>query len=416
MAFAQNALAYYVIGEKFREHNEPLKAIDQYNKAIKIDPANPQFHYQKGMCYLSLRQFENALNAFKVAEEYNPNSLETHKRLYNIYMQKDYFDDAIYHLDRIFELSPHEKIKIQAKYSIVSILFKLERLLDTEKHLLDLLKLNPIDTRALFFCAKLYNEQGNYTKAKEAALSALQHLQGQNYKVTVPYYFELCKSYYYLKEYNALNEAIQRASYGRYRELVFPYTSMFKLQVANCYYNTFDFKTAAIILQEALQQGGNEEAIYQLQLKISGKKADKSKLIEHCLIRIQEQPDTLRVAQYLAELSNLYMDQGNYAKVIQTTEQCLKITPDNYKLEYLKAIAFIQSNQRKQGIEILERITTYRGLNVRTKAAFNFTLAQAYLLEKRKREADLRLLKAKIDTQFKYAVMYLQEQITQQEL
>lgn len=50
----------------------PKLALDEFQRAIKQDPKNPYFHKGLGLAYATLKQFDDAVGAFRKALELNP--------------------------------------------------------------------------------------------------------------------------------------------------------------------------------------------------------------------------------------------------------------------------------------------------------------------------------------------------------
>jgi len=65
-------------------HNEYRKALEFYEKALKLDPQNPQIFYNMGIAYESLNDLRNAKQCYEAALKLAPDFEQAKERLSKI--------------------------------------------------------------------------------------------------------------------------------------------------------------------------------------------------------------------------------------------------------------------------------------------------------------------------------------------
>lgn len=73
--------AYTLLASIYDEDNQPQKAIETYNQAIKINPDYPQIYYNLGIAYFRNKQYAEAENSAIEAIKHNPKNASS-QRLY----------------------------------------------------------------------------------------------------------------------------------------------------------------------------------------------------------------------------------------------------------------------------------------------------------------------------------------------
>ena len=70
-----NSVAYYYLGESLYRMGNTDRAIDNYNKAIEIEPAVPEYHFSLALVHLSLNNPEKAMEQLDKALELAPDTI-----------------------------------------------------------------------------------------------------------------------------------------------------------------------------------------------------------------------------------------------------------------------------------------------------------------------------------------------------
>ena len=60
----ENEISFEYIGDNFKSQKEYLKAIEQYNKAISLEPKNSQLICKIGLCLSLVKEYDEAIKIF----------------------------------------------------------------------------------------------------------------------------------------------------------------------------------------------------------------------------------------------------------------------------------------------------------------------------------------------------------------
>lgn len=96
--------AYTNMGWAYFKKNDPIKAIECYQKAIEKNPRFPKAHHDLGLVYFSLDKVDDAISEYKTAIKSFPNYLDAHYNLGLAYLKlnkKGLAMDAFKEVDRI---------------------------------------------------------------------------------------------------------------------------------------------------------------------------------------------------------------------------------------------------------------------------------------------------------------------------
>lgn len=73
----QNRNAWVQLGHNYFDSNQPMEAIEAYNKALEINPNDPDVLTDQGVMFRSLGWFDKAVENFKKANQLNPNHAQS---------------------------------------------------------------------------------------------------------------------------------------------------------------------------------------------------------------------------------------------------------------------------------------------------------------------------------------------------
>jgi tetratricopeptide (TPR) repeat protein len=83
------------------------EAIKEYNKAIDLNPNNPDYHKNKGNALCELQRYEEAIEEFNIAIGLNPNNPDYHNNKGNALAVLGRYDEAIKEYDIAIGLNPN---------------------------------------------------------------------------------------------------------------------------------------------------------------------------------------------------------------------------------------------------------------------------------------------------------------------
>ena len=105
----KNAELYVLLGNAYYyEMSKLSEAMQAYSKATFLDPKNIQAHIGIGTYFEIINQFNAAFDEYKKASEINPNLPLPHKKMGFILNDMEKYDEAITELKKAIELNPKD--------------------------------------------------------------------------------------------------------------------------------------------------------------------------------------------------------------------------------------------------------------------------------------------------------------------
>jgi len=111
----ESAVNYFNIAYSFGEKGEHVKAIENYDKAIEIDPNDEEAWYSKGWPLGELERHEEAIECYDKAIELNPNyDTAWYNKGFEL-GKLERHEEAIECYDKAIELNPNDEVAWYAK-------------------------------------------------------------------------------------------------------------------------------------------------------------------------------------------------------------------------------------------------------------------------------------------------------------
>jgi len=102
------AWAYFQIGYCYVELKSYIKAIEAYKQAIRIDPDDAIAHYNLGISYGQLGFYKEAIEAYKQAIRIDPDDADTYTNLGCAYGQLGLYKDAVEAFKQAIRIDPDD--------------------------------------------------------------------------------------------------------------------------------------------------------------------------------------------------------------------------------------------------------------------------------------------------------------------
>jgi tetratricopeptide (TPR) repeat protein len=182
----RRAEAYYhfSLARNYEESGNFLNAVDEYKKAIQLDPQSANLYIELANAYLRNRQLNNAIREAETAVRIDSESLEAHRLLGSIYYgivrnedsqrapaSSEYLKKAIQEYEKICSLDTTDTNSLV----VLSLLYRYdgqgEKAVETAKRLLEKA---PSSEAGLANLAQIYSEQGNTQEAINVFKKALE--------------------------------------------------------------------------------------------------------------------------------------------------------------------------------------------------------------------------------------------------
>ncbi len=177
------AYTHSTIGQAFAQHGRRDEAIEQYQKALQINPDFPEAHNSLGVALLQQGKVDDAIGHFEKVLEIKPDSEQAHRSLGNALLQKGRLNEAIAHYQKALELKPDD---VQVLSNLAWILATCpQAALRNGNKAVELAEQanalaggkNPV---LLGVLAAAYAEAGRFSEAVETAQHALRRAEAQS--------------------------------------------------------------------------------------------------------------------------------------------------------------------------------------------------------------------------------------------
>jgi tetratricopeptide (TPR) repeat protein len=101
---AQQAKRHLRKGHQLFTTNRVNEALDEFEKAVRSDPANPDAYYWRGRALIRLKQYDKALEDFRGVIGLKTDYREAHDNLAWLYERKKNYDQALFHLNKSIQM------------------------------------------------------------------------------------------------------------------------------------------------------------------------------------------------------------------------------------------------------------------------------------------------------------------------
>lgn len=108
-----NEYFYENLAQVYLAKKEYSKAINSYEKAVKLNPQSPELLFGLALTYKKIRNFEEAIKIYNKVLEINPNFPQVYYNLAVIYTETGDLNKTISCYQKVIELSPND---LEAKY------------------------------------------------------------------------------------------------------------------------------------------------------------------------------------------------------------------------------------------------------------------------------------------------------------
>jgi len=163
--------AHVKLGTVYQNQGTFDKAIEEFKKAIELDPNSMVAHSSLAYIYEDQNRLDEAITEFKELLRIQPNLPQIHVGLGFLYEKQGMLDDAISEMKKA--------IRIEPKYSVaminLGIFYRKKGMLDEAiEQFKKLIEIQPDAAAFHGFLGNLYREKGDLTKAEDELKKALK--------------------------------------------------------------------------------------------------------------------------------------------------------------------------------------------------------------------------------------------------
>ncbi|MEL6653159.1 MAG: tetratricopeptide repeat protein, partial [Bacteroidota bacterium] len=323
----------YLMGENLRKQNKCKEAIQQYDEAIRLEPANYKYYFQRGKCEYNLKDYESAKTSFKSTVEYQPGFTPAYSLLAKIYKNEKDNDNAIYYYQEAARNENNNSRKVQYKLLLVNLLLKEDRVSEAQRHIAEAKSVDPTNPNILFYNAEILSMQKNWSSARSSYEQALSsdRLKSATPAEKAKYYYGLGVALSNLGDNAGAKAAWSKANFGRYKPLIaqqmLENNHVYYYKIAVSYYLNGEYRESESYIAKALELQRNFSSAYILKGKIARKEGNNTKAIGFYqqALQIEKNPDR-QVGMYRL-VAMLQMEARDYAGALRTINQAVQLKP-----------------------------------------------------------------------------------------
>ena len=98
---------HFATGQSLYKRKIYNRALQEFDKAIKIDPSSFKAYFWRGRVYLKTEQYNEAIADFKMVIKLKPDYSKPYHNLGWLYYQKGKYEESIQYLNKAIELEPN---------------------------------------------------------------------------------------------------------------------------------------------------------------------------------------------------------------------------------------------------------------------------------------------------------------------
>ncbi|MCS7004057.1 MAG: tetratricopeptide repeat protein [Cytophagales bacterium] len=375
----QDVSQIFANAEQLRKSNDLIRAIDEYDRALKIAPDDIRCHFMKGMCYFSLKDYDNAINSFTRVTTIKPEHVQAYTMLAKCYHEKDLFNKELESYDLAFKYDSDPAKKLQYKLQDANLAIQKEKYDIALKYVQDAKQLDPENLQVLYYEGLVYNKLKRYHDAKAILTKAIALLPSKEPKVIAKYYFELGFAHNKLKEYDKAHEAFKHANFGVYKPIIAKLSPEYYTMAAQSYMLMGDLDEAKQLLDIALQMNPEYTRAYILQANLAQRRTNQTVAINYYKKAASLEKDPKVLESIHTNLIRLLLDNGMYDDVIALAEDAVRHDEKNFHILFAEGIALHRKKELSKAVQAFEALEQFHHtLSPDQKAQFHFMLGITY--------------------------------------
>lgn len=98
---------YFATGRRLYKRKIYNRALQEFDKAIKIDPSSFKAYFGRGRVYLKTGQYDEAIADFKMVIKLKPDYSKPYHNLGWLHYQEGKYEESVRHLNKAIELEPN---------------------------------------------------------------------------------------------------------------------------------------------------------------------------------------------------------------------------------------------------------------------------------------------------------------------
>ncbi len=215
--FREKANAYALMAEMYIEQGLNDKAAKVAIDGFRLDPKNPDIHYQLGVIYVKTEKYSHAIKEFNLVLSSDRTHIQARMMLADLHMRSRDEVKAIFQYKRILEINPNYN---DARYKLAKIYYENGELPAAVSELDKITDITGIEIDYYYMLSNYYIKSKNKEKSKEILEKIVLGNEVKDEKLTFMRY-ELAVFYEEEGKYGEAFELYERirADIPRYRDV-----------------------------------------------------------------------------------------------------------------------------------------------------------------------------------------------------
>ncbi len=376
---SHKGLNHYVDGLNYQKTGQHRKAIDEFGKALRNEPSNFKYLHAKALSEFQLKDNESAINSLTSLLKLKDDFSQAYVLLAKIYYQQgdhnkaaDYYDLAAKH-----ETNPDDKYKY--KMLVTNKYIKEGNMKVAYEKAKELKSIAPKDLKASYYFARIANKVKKYEDARNAIVDIEPQIKTQQAKDNAKYYYELGYAYYYMEDYEKARFAFERTQTTKYWQMTEKLGAKYFCRLALAYQKFHENETSKKYLDmaEKIQKDLPEVHVLRAQLskRLTGKAGNQS-TISHYENAVKTEPNPAKRENIYEKIAEMYLEAENYEGALRTSDEALKLNPNDAKATLNKINALYKVGKNKEAMELAQN-TLKQKMDPPTAADITFLLGLA---------------------------------------
>jgi tetratricopeptide (TPR) repeat protein len=367
-------LSHYVDGMNYQKTGQHQRAIDEFNKALRREPSNYKYLHAKAISEFKMRDNESSINSLNSLLKLKDDFAPAYVLLAQIYYQQGDYNKAAEFYDKAAIHEPDPNNKFKYKMMVTNKYIKDGNMKVAYEKAKELRAIAPKDLKAAYYFARLANKVKKYEEAKNAILEVEPSIKSS--KDNAKYYFELGYAYYHSGDYAKSKTAFEKTQGSKYFAATEKFSAKYFYRISIAYYKFHENETSKKYLDQAekIQQELAEVHVLRAQLsKRMSSKENNASTISHYENAVKTQTDPAKRESIYEKIAELYLEAENYEACLRTSDEALKINPNDAKAILNKINALYKLNKLKEAVDFAQNALRLR-LEPNTAADISFLL------------------------------------------
>jgi tetratricopeptide (TPR) repeat protein len=215
----------------------------------------------------------------------------------------------------------------------------------------------PKDLKASYYFARIANKIKKYEEARNSIVDVEPQLKTMQAKDNAKYYYELGYAYYFMEDFEKSRFAFEKTQTTKYWQMTEKFGAKYFCRLAFAYQKFHDNDVCKRYLDQAekIQKDLPEVHVLRAQLskRLTGKNTNQS-TITHYENAVKTEPNPAKRESIYEKIGEMYLENENYDGALRTSDEALKLNPNDTKAIINKINAYYKLNKNKEAVELAQ--------------------------------------------------------------